>query len=307
MKTVLVTGASGFIGRHCLPFLKEYGYNIHAISSQKSGRDESGVIWHKVDLLHESTKNLLDKVRPTHLLHAAWYTAHGVYWNSEKNLDWLKLSEELLNNFQLSGGLRFLNVGTCAEYTWPGKCVEGITEENPSTLYGKSKKEFSDRVLKFNEFPSQLSTASGRIFFLYGPHESSKRLVPSVIENLLSEESPKCTDGMQLRDFMYVEDAALALVTLLNSSVKGIVNIASGSPVTLKSLISIISSVLNSQTEVYFNAIMRSQDDPDILTASVKRLNEEVDFQPNYSLEVGLKITADFIRKTLEQKHAALK
>lgn len=300
METIVVTGANGFIGRHCLPLLVSCGYTVHAISTTKSGRDDAGINWHKLNLLREPTNELLNEIRPSHLLHLAWCTEHGLYWNSPQNPTWLQASQALLSNFYACGGTRFVNVGTCAEYTWPGECEEGKTEERPATLYGQSKKAFADQVLTYNVTASKMSTASGRIFLLYGPGESAKRLVPSVITTLLEGQSPRCTDGMQVRDFMYVEDVAMALVALLNSSVNGIVNIASGQPITLKSLITLISSVLNSQTEVYFNAVPRSPGDPDVLTASTRRLNDEVGFWPKYTLEAGIKKTIDFIHNSTE-------
>jgi nucleoside-diphosphate-sugar epimerase len=71
-------------------------------------------------------------------------------------------------------------------------------------------------------------------FFLYGPYENRTRLVPSIINSLLQEKTAPCSSGIQIRDYLFVEDVADAFVRLLNSSVNGPVNIASGKPVSME-------------------------------------------------------------------------
>src|SRR4030042_4761212 len=101
-KKVLLTGANGFIGRHTIPFLVKLGYEVHAIfypndSGLKEGKN---IFLHRCNLLNmEEQKQLLAKIKPTHLLHFAWYTEHGKYWTSLENIRWVKASLELLMNF----------------------------------------------------------------------------------------------------------------------------------------------------------------------------------------------------------------
>ena len=105
MKKVLITGASGFIGRHCLPFLKRRGFEIYAISS-KIQPDTAGIKWIHLDLLKLlSFKELMEQVAPTHLLHLAWNCEPGKCWNSVDNLSWLKKSVDLLEAFIQQGEL----------------------------------------------------------------------------------------------------------------------------------------------------------------------------------------------------------
>ena len=85
MKRVIVTGASGFIGRHTLPHLAEAGFEVHPISSRDA------------DLLDErSRRDLFARFRPTHLLHLAWYVPPGKYWTSLENIRWLQASLDLI-------------------------------------------------------------------------------------------------------------------------------------------------------------------------------------------------------------------
>lgn len=78
MKRVLVTGASGFIGRHVLTPLAERGYDVHAVSRSGAVPAAGNVHCHRADLLDpKQIGTLLKQVRPTHLLHFAWYAVPG--------------------------------------------------------------------------------------------------------------------------------------------------------------------------------------------------------------------------------------
>src|SRR3954465_8130891 len=104
---VLVTGASGFIGRHSVPLLLEKGHEVHATSLSRSGPQYNNLYWHKSDLLApKQIQNLVETVRPTHLLHFAWYAEHGKFWNALENFRWVQASLELLQLFAGNGGHR---------------------------------------------------------------------------------------------------------------------------------------------------------------------------------------------------------
>ncbi|MCX6124389.1 MAG: NAD(P)-dependent oxidoreductase [Proteobacteria bacterium] len=285
---VLVTGANGYIGKYCVPFLIKSGFKVFAVSSQREGLDSDGVEWLKTDLLKESLLSILIKTKPSHCLHLAWYAEHGKFWTSPLNSEWARASKQLLADFFASGGTRFVSSGSCAEYSWTGHCEEGVTLEVPGTLYGQCKKEFSDYVLMYAR-QSQVSCAVGRVFFLYGPGEPKNRLVPAMINSFLNNTSPRCSDGEQLRDFMSVEDVAAGLVELLKSKVNGVVNIASGAPMTVKSLVQEIAHLTDSKVPILFGSVPRPVGDPDVLTASTQRLNSEVGFRPQVSLTLGLR------------------
>lgn len=111
MKRVLITDASGFVGRHCLPPLLARGYEVHAVSLRTQAPTE------KLTAVHCHTANLLDReqilallaeVRPTHLLHCAWYAVPGRYWTATENLSWVEAGQYLLKAFAEQGGRRGL-------------------------------------------------------------------------------------------------------------------------------------------------------------------------------------------------------
>ena len=180
-KKVLLTGANGFIGRHSINKLLSMGYEVHAVS-RTYHKNKNGIIWHHLNLMEQDTcYELFRKIRPTHLLHLAWNTKPKEFWTTSENLDWIKLSIELLKNFANHGGERVVMAGSCAEYDWSyGWCSENITPLKPNTLYGVTKNALQSILNNYSrEF--NLSSAWGRIFFLFGEYEKPKRLVSELL------------------------------------------------------------------------------------------------------------------------------
>ncbi len=292
MKRIVVTGATGFIGKHCLPILAERGYEIHAVSSRAITNDAPAVVWHRADLLdQERTAGLVSKIRPSHLLHLAWETEPGQYWTSPDNVRWLHSGLSLLHAFSRCGGSRAVVAGTCFEYDLSaGRCSEETTPMHPSTLYGLTKLSLH-LMLDDLSRRSGLSAAWGRIFFLYGPHERAQRFIPMVIRSLLENRPVTCNHSDQTRDFLHVQDVADAVVALLESDTSGPVNIASGRPVLLGDLVNTIASKLGRNDLVRLETKPASPIAPHVLVAETQRLFREVGWSPRYDLEGGLEQT----------------
>jgi len=303
MKKVLITGATGFIGRHCVPILLKKNYEVHAVSSEAQVDDRSDVHWHQADLLESAQlSRLIGQVSPTHLLHFAWYTVPGRYWTSRENLRWLKASIELLGEFALSGGQRIVMAGSCAEYDWRyGYCSEKVTPLVPTSLYGVCKHALQ-KVLDSFANQEGLSAAWARIFFLYGPHEHPGRFVSSLIRSLLKGESAPCMHSNQIRDFLYVEDVSEAFVALLESNVLGAVNIASGSPIVLKDMLYRIAKQLNRENLIELQSLPVSESEPHLLVADVSRSTNELGWQPRFNLDKGLEQTIAWWKRHLDRE-----
>lgn len=295
MKKVLITGATGFIGRHCLPLLLERGYEVHATSSKKPVNNSADITWHQVNLLDlGKIPVLMSEVQPSHLLHFAWYTVPEKYWTSVENLHWVQASISLLTEFVRHGGQRVVMAGSCAEYDWQhGYCSEVTTPLAPTALYGICKHSLQLMMSAFSK-QTGLSSAWGRVFFLFGPHEHRDRLVAYVIRYLLRGEPALCSHGRQIRDFLYVQDVANAFVRLLESGVSGPVNIASGQKVALRELIYNIAAKLKREDLVQLGAVSMSQEEPPLVVADVRRLHDEVGCTPKYDLDHGLDQTIEW-------------
>jgi nucleoside-diphosphate-sugar epimerase len=305
MKRVLLTGATGFIGRHCLPLLLANGFEVDGVSSRiVTDTIAPEVSWHQADLLDpRQVTNLLEKIKPTHLLHFAWYAVPGKYWTSIENLRWVQASLNLFQSFAICGGERVVGAGSCAEYDWQdGYCAEKSSPLKPATLYGASKHALQ---VMLDAFAQQIGISAGwgRSFFLYGPHEYPNRLVPSVVQSILKGEPARCSHGNQVRDFLYVKDVAAAFVKLLESEVTGAVNIASGHGVTLKEIIETIAQNLRRQDLVKLDALPAAVNEPPALLADVARLRDEVGWSPRYDLTGGLAETINWWK--LQQEGAS--
>lgn len=295
MKRVILTGASGFVGRHCIPFLLSRGYEVFAVYHNGSPVENENVHWLKVDLLdQQQVEAMLKTVQPTHLLHLAWYVAHGKFWASPLNLDWIKASLTLLKEFSKNDGKRVVMTGTCFEYDLAhGVLFEQITPLKPNTLYGSSKLSLSIALEGFAK-QTGLSAAWARLFFLYGPHEYAQRFIPSVIRGLLRKESVACTHCQQVRDFLHVEDVAEALVALLDSSVEGSINISSGEGVTLRGIIENIEEYLQVKGLVQFGALQPQAFEPAQLIGNAERLSRDLNWQPRWNLKEGVSNTIEW-------------
>lgn len=299
MKKILLTGATGFVGQHCLPLLVERGYDVHAVSS-KYHSPSHDITWHQFDLLNTShIPVLVSETKPDFLLHLAWYVAPGKWYSAVENFQWVQAGLELLRQFQEHGGRRVVMAGSGTEYDWNyGYCSEFLTPQNANTFYGRCKNSLY-RLLESYSAVTELSSVWGRIFFLYGPNENPNRLVASVIRSLLTGEPALCSHGRQIRDFLHVKDAADAFVTLLESDITGPVNIASGRAVALRDIIFKIAEKLNGQDLVQLGAIPAAANDTRLVVADVSRLFDEVGWQPEFDLDSGLDQTIQWWRSQL--------
>ena len=115
----------------------------------------------------------------------------------------------------------------------------------------------------------------------------------------MENQIAQCSHGNQIRDFLHVEDVASAFVALLESDVQGAVNIASGKPLALKEVIYKIAQKIGGVDRIQLGVIPSPADEPQTLTADVRRLTEEVKWQPEYDIDSGLEQTIEWWKKHL--------
>ncbi|PZS09923.1 MAG: NAD(P)-dependent oxidoreductase [Solirubrobacterales bacterium] len=301
MSRVLVTGASGFIGRPAVKALLARGHEVHATCRRAAPGDDD-VTWHVTDLLRSGgAKALVRDARATHLLHLAWCTAPGSFWTASENIDWITATLELLRAFGAAGGSRAVVAGSCAEYRWGNETLhEERTPQRPATLYGASK--LATRVAAGALCAQQgLQLAWGRIFHLYGPGEDPGRLVAAVARGLLRGERVATSAGLQVRDFLHVDDVAGALVALLDSDVAGTVNVASGDGVAVRDVVEQIALAAGGLDRVDFGARELPVSEPERIVADVARLRREVGYSPAIPLREGIAGTVEWWRERLAE------
>lgn len=292
MKRILLTGASGFVGRAAMEAFARRGVEVHAVSRRKP---ETAVphIWHQADLLEpHSSSIVVNEVRPDAILHLAWIVEHGVFWTSPRNLDWVGASLALARDGANAGARSFIGVGTCYEYDWPedGACNEVRTPLRPATLYGIAK-DTARRQIEALSAEAGFAFAWARLFLLYGPGEDPNRLMPSLARALMAGEPAKCSSGRAVRDFIDVRDASEALAAIAFSGLTGPVNIATGEGTSIADIARKLGSISGRPDLVRIGALPDRPGEPPRIVADIGRLQNEAGFRPARSLDEGLRDT----------------
>ncbi|MBE1426387.1 nucleoside-diphosphate-sugar epimerase [Desulfomicrobium macestii] len=280
---VLVTGATGFIGRHLTMLLKSKGVDFVVLG--RNFVEENGI---RVDLLNtQNFVEIMGKIKPTHLIHLAWYADHGKYWDSALNIEWIRATFYLLDAFYKNGGEHALVTGTCAEYDWRyGYCVENVTPEGPKTLYGESKCA-TRRVIELikNQYKGTLTWA--RIFYPYGVDEAQARLVPSLFRFFRTEEAPFGVNSCAYRDFLHISDTVDAIYLCATNKIDEIINICSGKAVLIESIVREIASICGNNADKILKYESIRKDDPPFLVGDNQKLRA-LGWTQNVSLCDGL-------------------
>lgn len=280
---VLVTGASGFVGRALLAPLAARGFEVHAVSRHRAGERVEGVTWHRADLLEATAaRRLIGTVRPAVLVHAAWYVAHGRFWTAPENEHWLEASTALAAAFAEAGGRRFLGIGSCAEYASEAE-GDGLPWAEtrpiaPATPYGRAKAALAARLEAMAGRRDRLSVAWARLFHLFGSGEHPDRLVPSMMRALLDGREAACASGEPVRDFSSTGFIGRALAALAAGEVTGPVNVASGQPTPIRDLVAILGRLTGRADLIRLGQLPDRPGETAFMVADTSRLVREGGF-----------------------------
>lgn len=284
-RRVLVTGATGLIGRMVVAELKRKRCEVVALgrSTDVPGADLSLV----ADLLDpHQTEAAIAQAQATDLVHLAWYRGAQNRWSTPLNLDWAAASLRLVRAFADHGGQRVVGLGSCAEYDWSDPILAEDTALNPASLYGKAKAATGTLLMDVAD-DLGLSLVWARLFFCYGPGEPKGRLLGDLLQGLAAGRPVDCTDGLQKRDFLHTEDVARAIATVLDSDATGAINIASGEATEVRMLIDAAARQMGRPDLINWGAIARPANDPPLVGADVARLRA-LGFQPKFDIETGV-------------------
>lgn len=283
---ILLTGATGLIGRQVAALLAAQGRPFVAVS--RSGDVPGAEITLEGDLLSsEDRARILRTAQADCLIHLAWHDTPGDRWNGADNLAWAGATLSLVAAFAQRGGRQVVAAGSCAEYDWSYETLSEGTPLAPLSIYGQTKAA-TGQLLSDLAPELGLTLSWARIFFCYGPGEPRGRLLGDLIFGLASGERVACTDGLQERDFLHTHDIARALLHIADQRLEGPINVASGQVIAVRELIETTAELMQAPDLIDLGARSRPPSDPPRLRADVSRLRDS-GFVPELSLRAGLR------------------
>lgn len=241
MKTILLTGASGFVGKQIVKALSTSSVRIVPVvrtGKESSFQNQPNVyrIVCSPDIFQESTDWWAEQCKNIDVvIHAAWYAEPGKYLQSSKNMDCLIGSLNLAKAAAIAGVQRFVGIGTCFEYDLSAGVLSKDTPLNPVTPYAGAKAAL---YMGLSQWLTQQSVdfAWCRLFYLYGEGEDERRLVPYLHKQLANGEMVELTSGKQTRDFLDVCEAGRIIAEVALGEQRGPINVCSGVPITVRQL-----------------------------------------------------------------------
>ncbi len=239
MKTVLLTGASGFVGRQVARALVARGHRLKLVL-RPGGLERSGLaarnpeVIETDDVFAESSDWWAAQLAGVDsVIHAAWYVEPGKYLDSPVNIDCAAGSLALADGAIRAGIRHFIGVGTCFEYRLPNAAITESAALGPVTLYAAAKLALC-KMLSHRFAGSGVDFTWARLFYLHGEGEHPDRLFPMLHRKLGAGQAVSLSSGDKIRDFLDVAVAGRLIATLAETGQPGIANICSGHPVTIR-------------------------------------------------------------------------
>jgi dTDP-6-deoxy-L-talose 4-dehydrogenase (NAD+) len=238
---ILLTGATGFVGRQVLRELTGRNFRVRLlVRDGKQDRIPPSVMIEKViataDLWSESAAWWADACRGVDtVIHVAWYAEPGQYLHSPKNRECMAGTLRLAQGASEAKVRRFIGIGTCFEYDLSVGRLSIETPLRPSTPYAEAKAA-TFAALSQSLAHHELEFSWCRLFYLFGEGEDERRLVPYLRGKLMAGEPAELSSGRQIRDYLDVREAGRMIVENALGAGQGPVNICSGTPVSIRQL-----------------------------------------------------------------------
>lgn len=293
-KTILIIGGTGFIGFHLAKRLIKKNFIILSISTKLPNptRKVKGVKYLLCDIckLAELKKVINKKKKYNYVINLGGYVDHTKKkktYNSHylgcKNLATIFLGKKIE---------RFIQIGSSIEYgkeKSPQIENRPIKEKSIKSTYGLAKfkaTKYLINLYKKNRFPAVIL----RLYLIYGPHQDTNRFLPIIITNCVKKKSFPCSEGVQYRDFLYIDDLIDVIEKFLNKKtfLNGqIFNIGSGKPRNIKKTIKLITKKIKGGLPIYGKVKLR-KDEIIRLYPSIKKIKKYTSWRPKVSFKKGL-------------------
>lgn len=306
MKTAVITGATGAIGRALVNICIDAGYEILAIVHRESSRaSELDLIEHCHVLLInlDEYENAIDEIDKQGIklagyelfFHLAWMAPFGrdrdnltlQLDNVDASLEAVKLAKEL-------GCKAFIGAGSQAEYGRVEGKLSADTATFPETGYGIAKL-CAGQMTRLLASQLEIRHVWCRILSAYGPYDREQTLISNAIINMMADNDTEFSPCDQMWDYIYADDAARAmLLVAANGDDGNVYVIGSGDVKPLKEYVKTIAELTNYSKTIGFGKRLYNDKQVMYLQADISSL-EALGFKQEVSFEEG-------IRKIINEK-----
>lgn len=304
-KTVLITGAGGFIGANLTRKLVQLGFTPHLILKNTTNtwrlQDIAAekVIFHHINLLNQKRLSQIAlKINPSIIVHFASYGAYPYQNDINQMIEVnIKGTLNLLSATQNIPYDIFINTGTSSEYGFKLKPMKEVDVLEPTSFYAGTKASATLLCLVFSQSYKKPIVVV-RPFSVYGPYEEGTRFVPTIIKALLENKPIQVTEGIQKRDFIYIDDVTNAYVQIMSTKkpVGGkIFNIGTGKQYSNDEVIQNLFKVTNKKVPVIKGGFSKRRWDTPHWVADIAYTKRTFLWKPSFSLEKGLKSTYQWL------------
>lgn len=294
MKRAFVTGATGFIGAAITRLLVRSGVPTAILLRNNSDPWRLGGCLDHVTVIRgefqASTLYVDDLIKfgPDTVFHLAW---DGV--GREKRNDPSQVRINVPGTIDLflaslrAGVQFFVAAGSQAEYGLMHQRADETHPTKPTSLYGAAKNATLG-LLEHLATAHQAGLAWLRVFSIYGPQDDDDTLMSSLIRTLLEGARPAVTDGRQLWDYLYVDDAAEAFLSVAKSRSAGVFNVGYGQAAPLRTTMSTVRDLINPSLEIGFGDIPLGPTAITHLEPDVTKLTQATGWSPQVPVYEGL-------------------
>ncbi|MCM8787219.1 MAG: GDP-mannose 4,6-dehydratase [Candidatus Omnitrophica bacterium] len=305
-KTVLVTGAAGFIGANLVYKLASLNNQIHIFVKKSSNLWRLKNIIKKIKIHYiefNNTKQIervVQKINPEIIYHLA---AHGAYSFQTNQLEIIKTNifgtAKLLTALNSVNYQCFVNTGSSSEYGFKNKPMKETDLLEPNSFYAATKAAATYLCGVFGKNLNK-PIVTLRPFSVYGPYEEPARFIPTVITNIIQGKPIKLTAKDIRRDFIYIDDVIdcyLKIPLVINKKIYGeVFNIGTGQQYSNDEVANLIIKIMRKKAIIKKGGYQERSWDTNFWVAETSKANEYLKWKAKYQLEDGLTKTVNWFK-----------
>jgi nucleoside-diphosphate-sugar epimerase len=289
MKNLLIIGGTGFIGYHLSKAAIKKGWKVTSLSRKKPKKKRTVAKVKYIFCNISKKNNLKKKIKKNFLFvvnlggnidHSSKKEVYKNHLEGFKNLCDILLSRNIKT---------FVQIGTSVEYGKQSSPHSENKDKIPSaSAYAEAKylaTKYAQNLFIKKKFPIVVL----RLYQAYGPNQKTDRLIPSLINSCLKNEYFPCTEGRQLRDFIYIDDVISSIFKCYGNkrAVGQIINIGSGKPKKIRSVINLIKRMIG-KGKPDFGKIKLRIDESLKLYPNISKAKKILDWKPRINFNKGI-------------------